>query len=148
MARRVIRGCRALGVRAVAVYSEADAGWPHVRDADQAVSIGGAPARESYLNVDRILAAARETGAQAVHPGYGFLSENWRFAKACEEAGLVFIGPPWRVIQRMGDKVEDRRRIRAPGVPVGPGSEGALASLEAAGASAGRLRYSAASEAA
>ena len=141
IARRVIRGCRALGVQAIAVYSEADAGWPHVRDADQAVSIGPAPARDSYLNVDRILAAARETGAQAVHPGYGFLSENWRFAKACEEAGLVFIGPPWRVIQQMGDKVEARRRMQAAGVPVVPGSEGALDSLEAAVTLADRIGY-------
>ena len=141
IARRVIRGCRALGVQAIAVYSEADAGWPHVRDADQAVSIGPAPARDSYLNVDRILAAARETGAQAVHPGYGFLSENWRFAKACEEAGLVFIGPPWRVIQQMGDKVEARRRMQAAGVPVVPGSEGALDSLEAALTLADRIGY-------
>ena len=141
IARRVIRGCRALGVQAIAVYSEADAGWPHVRDADQAVSIGPAPARDSYLNVDRILAAAREMGAQAVHPGYGFLSENWRFAKACEEAGLVFIGPPWRVIQQMGDKVEARRRMQAAGVPVVPGSEGALDSLEAAVTLADRIGY-------
>jgi len=141
IARRVIRGCRALGVRSIAVYSEADAGWPHVRDADQAVLIGPAPARDSYLSVERILAAARETGAQGVHPGYGFLSENWRFAKACEEAGLVFIGPPWRVIQQMGDKVEARRRMQAAGVPVVPGSEGALDSLEAAAALAGRIGY-------
>jgi acetyl-CoA carboxylase biotin carboxylase subunit len=141
IARRVIRGCRALGLRAVAVYSEADAGWPHVRDADQAVLIGPAPARDSYLNVDRILAAARETGAQAVHPGYGFLSENWRFAKACEEAGLVFIGPSWRVIEQMGDKVEARRRMQAAGVPVVPGSEGAIDSLEAAVALADRIGY-------
>ena len=141
IARRVIRGCRSLGVRSVAVYSEADAGWPHVRDADQVVLIGPAPARDSYLSVDRILAAARETGAQAVHPGYGFLSENWRFAKACEEAGLVFIGPSWRVIQQMGDKVEARRRMQAAGVPVVPGSEGALDSLEAATGLAGRIGY-------
>ena len=80
IARRVIRGCRALGVRTVAVYSEADAGWPHVADADEAVLIGPAPARESYLDGERILEAARRTNAQAVHPGYGFLSENWRFA--------------------------------------------------------------------
>jgi acetyl-CoA carboxylase biotin carboxylase subunit len=141
IARRVIRGCRALGVRAIAVYSEADTGWPHVTDADQAVLIGPAPARDSYLNVDRLLAAARETGAQAIHPGYGFLSENWRFARACEEAGLVFIGPSWRVIQQMGDKVEARRRMQAAGVPVVPGSEGALDSLEDAAALAERIGY-------
>jgi acetyl-CoA carboxylase biotin carboxylase subunit len=132
IARRVIRACRALGVRAIAVHSEADAASPHVADADQAVLIGPAPARESYLDIDRILAAARESGARAVHPGYGFLSENWRFAKACEEGGLVWIGPSWRVIQQMGDKVEARRRMREAGVPVVPGSEGALDTLEAA----------------
>jgi acetyl-CoA carboxylase biotin carboxylase subunit len=132
IARRVIRACRALGVRAIAVHSEADAASPHVADADQAVLIGPAPARESYLDIDRILAAARESGARAVHPGYGFLSENWRFAKACEEGALVWIGPSWRVIQQMGDKVEARRRMREAGVPVVPGSEGALDTLEAA----------------
>src|SRR5262249_19897764 len=94
-ARRVLRACRAAGVRSIAVCSEADAGWPHVTDADEAVLIGPAPARESYLDPQRILTAARERGAQAVHPGYGFLSENWRFAKACEEAGLIWIGPTW-----------------------------------------------------
>jgi acetyl-CoA carboxylase biotin carboxylase subunit len=141
IARRVIRGCRRLGVRAIAVYSEADAGWPHVAEADEAVLIGPAPARESYLHFERVLGAARKTGARAVHPGYGFLSENWRFAKACEEADLVWIGPPWRVIQQMGDKVEARRRMREAAVPVVPGSEGALDSLEAAEAVGGRIGY-------
>ena len=141
IARRVIRACRALGIRAIAVHSEADAGWPHVADADQAVAIGPAPARESYLNIERILAAARESGARAVHPGYGFLSENWRFAKACEEAGLVFVGPPWGVIQQMGDKVAARRRMREAGVPVVPGSDGALDTLEAAAAVGGTVGY-------
>ena len=93
IARRVIRGCRAMGIHAIAVYSEADAGWPHVADADEAVAIGPAPARDSYLDIARLLEAARRTKAEAVHPGYGFLSENWRFAQACEAAGLVFIGP-------------------------------------------------------
>jgi acetyl-CoA carboxylase biotin carboxylase subunit len=141
IARRVIRACRALGIRAISVYSEADAGWPHVADADQAVEIGPAPARESYLNIDRLLAAARETGARAVHPGYGFLSESWRFARACEEAGLVWIGPPWRVIQQMGDKVAARERMRAAGVPVVPGSQGALDALPAAHAMGEQIGY-------
>ena len=129
IARRIIRACRALGVRAVAVYSAADAGWPHVADADEAVEIGPAPARESYLDIDRLLAAARASGARAIHPGYGFLSESWRFARACEEAGLTWVGPPWRVIQQMGDKVAARARMREAGVPVVPGSAGALDSL-------------------
>ena len=141
IARRVIRGCRRLGIRAIAVYSEADAGWPHAKDADEAVLIGPAPARESYLDFERVLGAARRTGAQAVHPGYGFLSENWRFAKACEEAGLVWVGPSWRVIQQMGDKVEARRRMSEAGVPIVPGSEGAVGSLESAMSIGERIGY-------
>ena len=141
IARRVIRGCRALGVRTVAVYSEADAGWPHVADADEAVLIGPAPARESYLDGGRILEVARRTNAQAVHPGYGFLSENWRFAQACEAAGLIFVGPPWQVIERMGDKVGARRLMAGVGVPVVPGSDGPVDSAEAAREIAGRIGY-------
>ena len=141
IARRVIRGCRALGVRAIAVYSEADAAWPHVADADEAVAIGSAPARQSYLDIERVIDAARRTGAQAIHPGYGFLSENWRFAQACEAAGLVFIGPSWPVIQQMGDKIGARRIMAAAGVPVVPGSDGPLDSVDAAREVAGRTGY-------
>jgi acetyl/propionyl-CoA carboxylase alpha subunit len=141
IARRIIRAARALGIRTVAVHSEADAGWPHVADADEAVAIGPAPARESYLDVQRILDAARRADAEAVHPGYGFLSENWRFAQACEEAGLVFVGPPWRVIQQMGDKIGARRLMAAAGVPVVPGSDGPVDSIEAARAAASRIGY-------
>jgi acetyl-CoA carboxylase biotin carboxylase subunit len=141
IARRIIRACRSLGVRAIAVYSEADAGWPFVAEADQAVPIGPAPARDSYLSVERILEAARRTGAEAIHPGYGFLSENWRFAKACEEAGLVFIGPPWRVIQQMGDKVAARRLMALAGVPIVPGSDGPVDSVEGARGLAARIGY-------
>jgi acetyl-CoA carboxylase biotin carboxylase subunit len=141
IARRVIRGCRALGIRTVAVHSEADAGWPHVADADEAVLIGPAPARESYLDIERILDAARRTNAQAVHPGYGFLSENWRFAQACEAAGLIFVGPSWRVIRQMGDKIGARRLLAGAGVPVVPGSDGAVDSVEAAREVAGRIGY-------
>jgi acetyl-CoA carboxylase biotin carboxylase subunit len=141
IARRVIRGCRALGIRAVAVYSEADAAWPHVADADEAVRIGPAPARESYLDVERILDAARRTNAQAVHPGYGFLSENWRFAQACEAAGLIFVGPSWRVIQQMGDKVGARRLMAGAGVPVVPGSDGPVDSVATALEVAARVGY-------
>jgi acetyl-CoA carboxylase, biotin carboxylase subunit len=122
IARRIIRGCRALGLRTVAVYSEADRDALHVKDADHAVLLGAAPARESYLNVERILEAAREAGAQAVHPGYGFLSENWRFAEACARAGLTFVGPSAAAIRAMGDKPEARRRMAAAGVPIVPGS--------------------------
>jgi acetyl-CoA carboxylase biotin carboxylase subunit len=141
IARRVIRSCRALGVRSIAVYSEADAGWPHVADADESVAIGPAPARESYLDIPRLLEAAGRTKAEAVHPGYGFLSENWRFAQACEAAGLVFVGPSWRVIQQMGDKVAARGLMAAAGVPVVPGSDGPVESADAARDVAGRIGY-------
>ncbi|MFI9603727.1 acetyl/propionyl/methylcrotonyl-CoA carboxylase subunit alpha [Streptomyces sp. NPDC052043] len=124
IAVRVIRTLRALGVRSVAVFSDADAGARHVREADTAVRIGPAPAAESYLSVERILEAAARTGAQAVHPGYGFLAENAGFARACEEAGLVFIGPGADAISLMGDKIRAKETVRAAGVPVVPGSSG------------------------
>ena len=126
IALRVLRACRALGLRAVAVYSEADAGARHVALADQAVCIGPAAARDSYLNGAEILLAARLTGAEAVHPGYGFLSENAAFAAAVEEAGLAFIGPPSAAIRLMGDKVSAKRAMVAAGVPCVPGSAAAL----------------------
>ncbi|MFH2089651.1 MAG: biotin carboxylase N-terminal domain-containing protein [Pseudomonadota bacterium] len=121
IACRVMRSARTLGYRTVAVYSDADATAPHVALADEAVRIGPAPAAESYLKVDAILDAARLTGAQAVHPGYGFLSENAGFARACIEAGLVFIGPPPEAIAAMGDKAGAKRRMAAAGVPTAPG---------------------------
>ncbi|MFB7735176.1 biotin carboxylase N-terminal domain-containing protein [Streptomyces sp. NPDC056112] len=124
IAVRVIRTLRALGVRSVAVFSDADARARHVREADTAVRIGPAPAAESYLSVERILEAAARTGAQAVHPGYGFLAENAGFARACEEAGLVFIGPPADAISLMGDKIRAKETVKAAGVPVVPGSSG------------------------
>ncbi|HXH83867.1 MAG TPA: acetyl-CoA carboxylase biotin carboxylase subunit [Candidatus Tectomicrobia bacterium] len=141
IARRVIRACRRLGLRTVAVHSEADGGALHVREADEAVLLGPAPARESYLAIDRIVDAARRTGADAVHPGYGFLSENWRFAEACARAGLVFVGPPPEVIRAMGDKTEARRLMEAAGVPTVPGSRGAVADAAKAEAVAARIGY-------
>ncbi|WP_089105205.1 acetyl-CoA carboxylase biotin carboxylase subunit [Streptomyces hyaluromycini] len=121
IAVRVIRTLRSLGVRSVAVYSDADADARHVREADTAVRIGPAPAGESYLSVQRLLEAAAVSGAQAVHPGYGFLAENAAFARACEEAGLVFIGPPADAIALMGDKIRAKETVAAAGVPVVPG---------------------------
>ena len=109
IACRVIKTARRLGIKTVAVYSEADAGARHVRLADEAVLIGPAPARESYLVIERIVAAARQTGAQAIHPGYGFLSENEDFCHACEAAGIVFIGPPVSAIRAMGSKSEAKK---------------------------------------
>jgi acetyl-CoA carboxylase biotin carboxylase subunit len=132
IALRIIRACRKLGIRTIAVYSEADAGAPHARAADVAVPIGPAPARESYLSIERVVAAAREIGAAAVHPGYGFLSENWRFADACQKAGLVFVGPPPEVLRTMGEKTEARRIVARAGVPVLPGSDGPVGSAAAA----------------
>ncbi|MEV6940931.1 acetyl/propionyl/methylcrotonyl-CoA carboxylase subunit alpha [Streptomyces sp. NPDC051172] len=124
IAVRVIRTLRSLGVRSVAVFSDADADARHVREADTAVRIGPAPAAESYLSVERLLEAAARTGARAVHPGYGFLAENAGFARACADAGLVFIGPPAEAISLMGDKIRAKETVKAAGVPVVPGSSG------------------------
>ncbi|WP_326705739.1 acetyl/propionyl/methylcrotonyl-CoA carboxylase subunit alpha [Streptomyces cyaneofuscatus] len=124
IAVRVIRTLRELGVRSVAVFSDADADARHVREADTAVRIGPPPAAESYLSVPALLEAARRTGAQAVHPGYGFLAENAEFAAACTDAGLVFIGPPASAISLMGDKIRAKETVAAAGVPVVPGSSG------------------------
>jgi acetyl-CoA carboxylase biotin carboxylase subunit len=141
IARRIIRGCRARGLGSVAVYSEADRDAPHVKDADRAFAIGPAPARDSYLDIGRIIAAARESGADAVHPGYGFLSENWRFAEACAQAGLTFIGPSPEAIRAMGDKTEARRRMAAAGVPIVPGSPDPVADAAAAERFAASVGY-------
>ncbi|KUO01926.1 acetyl/propionyl/methylcrotonyl-CoA carboxylase subunit alpha [Streptomyces caeruleatus] len=124
IAVRVIRTLRSLGVRSVAVFSDADADARHVREADTAVRLGPAPAAESYLSVERLLEAAARTGARAVHPGYGFLAENAGFARACADAGLVFIGPPADAISLMGDKIRAKETVKAAGVPVVPGSSG------------------------
>ncbi|MEO8604105.1 MAG: biotin carboxylase N-terminal domain-containing protein [bacterium] len=125
IARRVMRTLRRLGIASVAVYSDADADAPHVAEADEAVRIGPPPSRESYLDIDRILAAAAATGADAVHPGYGFLAENADFAARCAAAGLIFIGPGEDAIRRMGSKVGARQIMAAAGVPIVPGVSGA-----------------------
>ena len=117
----MIRSARALGLRTVAVYSDADRGAAHVREADDAVRIGPAAAAESYLSIEAIIDAARRTGAEAVHPGYGFLAESADLARACADAGLVFVGPSPEAIERMGRKTEAREIAEAAGVPVVPG---------------------------
>jgi acetyl-CoA/propionyl-CoA carboxylase biotin carboxyl carrier protein len=121
IARRVIRTLRLLGIRSVAVYSDADASAPHVREADLAVRIGPAPAADSYLDIDAVISAARASGAQAIHPGYGFLSESVGLAEACAESGIVFIGPSVGALQIMGDKARAREHVLRHGVPVVPG---------------------------
>ncbi|GAC1434985.1 MAG: acetyl-CoA carboxylase biotin carboxylase subunit [Thermoanaerobaculia bacterium] len=129
IAVRVIRACREMGHATVAVYSEADRAALHVIYADEAMPIGPAPSRESYLRIDRIIDAAKKTGAEAVHPGYGFLAENANFARACGDAGLTFIGPSPESIDAMGSKTESRRRMKAAGVPVVPGLTEAVKSV-------------------
>jgi acetyl/propionyl-CoA carboxylase alpha subunit len=122
IAVRIIRACRELGIESIAVYSDADADAVHVRAADRAVRIGPPPAAESYLRVDAIIAAAEETGAQAIHPGYGFLSEQPALAQACTAAGIVFVGPGVETLDSLGDKIAARQRASAAGVPVVPGT--------------------------
>jgi acetyl-CoA carboxylase, biotin carboxylase subunit len=140
IAVRVIRALHELDIEAVAVYSSADESALHVKLADRAVRIGPAPAAQSYLNVASVVAAATTTGCEAVHPGYGFLSENPAFVAACEDNDLVFVGPPADVMARMGDKVEAKREMAHAGVPLVPGSEGAVSPDEAR-ALAGEIGY-------
>jgi len=131
IAIRIFRACAKLGIRSAAIYSDADRDALHVRCADEAHPCGAAPARESYLDIERILAIARECGADAIHPGYGFLSENAELAEACARAGIRFVGPPGRLIRTLGDKVASRRAAVAAGVPIVPGATDALGDDEA-----------------
>ncbi|MEV4621674.1 biotin carboxylase N-terminal domain-containing protein [Asanoa sp. NPDC049573] len=141
IARRVLRTANRLGVRTIAVYSEADADLPFVAEADEAVLIGPANVAQSYRNVEAILQAAKTTGAQAVHPGYGFLSENAEFARAVEAAGLIWVGPGPAAISAMGDKINARNLMAAAGVPVAPGTTDPAASVDAAVEAAAGIGY-------
>src|SRR5262245_54398817 len=141
IACRVIKTARRIGVKTVAVYSDADRGARHVAMADEAVHIGPAPARESYLVANKIIDAAKHTGAQAIHPGYGFLSENAGFAEACAKAGLVFIGPPPAAIRAMGSKSEAKKIMEKAGVPLVPGYHGDDQSPELLAKEAARIGY-------
>ncbi|HEX2762630.1 MAG TPA: acetyl/propionyl/methylcrotonyl-CoA carboxylase subunit alpha [Allosphingosinicella sp.] len=141
IACRVMRTARKMGIATVAVYSDADARAPHVRMADQSVRLGPPPASESYLNADLIIAACKETGAEAVHPGYGFLSERESFARALEEAGIAFIGPPPRAIAAMGDKIESKKLAREAGVSIVPGFVGEIDDTEHAVRIAAEIGY-------
>ncbi|ATB27811.1 acetyl-CoA carboxylase biotin carboxylase subunit [Melittangium boletus] len=141
IARRIQTVAKGMGLATVAVYSDADAGLPFVREADEAVRLGPAPPRDSYLNIPALLEAARATGADAVHPGYGFVSESAGFARACQDAGLVFVGPPAEAMLRMKDKSQARQLVAAAGVPVVPGSEDVLPDVDAARVAAERIGY-------
>src|SRR5271169_1969010 len=126
IAVRIIRACREMGIESVAVYSDVDRRAQHVRKADYAYHIGPPAASESYLNIDKILDVARSSGAEAIHPGYGFLSENARFARACLDAGIKFIGPTAESMEMMGSKTRARQNMKRAGVPFVPGSERGL----------------------
>ena len=141
IARRVLRTVRAMGLAGVAVYSDADAGAPHAREADEAVRIGPPPSRESYLAIDRILDAARAVGADAIHPGYGFLAENAELVARCADAGITFIGPPADAVRRMGSKIEAKAIAAAVGVPVIPGVSGVGLTDEALAAEARAIGF-------
>ncbi|AMO31209.1 acetyl-CoA carboxylase biotin carboxylase subunit [Lysinibacillus sphaericus] len=141
IARRVIRTCKRLNINTVAIYSEADAESLHVKDADEAYCVGKPPVAQSYLNIERILEIALENGVEAVHPGYGLLSENAEFAKRCEEEGLIFIGPSADVIASMGSKLEARKTMKAAGVPIVEGVEAPIKDAEEATEIAKRLGY-------
>ncbi|HEX5084537.1 MAG TPA: acetyl-CoA carboxylase biotin carboxylase subunit [Blastocatellia bacterium] len=141
IACRVIWACRELGIKTVAVHSEADRDALHVRFADEAICIGPAPSAQSYLNIPQIISAAEITNVDAIHPGYGFLSENPHFAEVCRECNITFIGPSPEVIRMMGDKSEAKRTMKAAGAPVTPGSEGLIEDEETAVKEAGRIGY-------
>ncbi|RSK36911.1 acetyl-CoA carboxylase biotin carboxylase subunit [Bhargavaea beijingensis] len=141
IASRIIRTCRKLGIRTIAVHSQADAGLPFVQEADQSFEIGPGPVPQSYLKGDEIIELAKREGADAIHPGYGLLSENASFARKVQEAGLTFIGPAADVIEKMGDKIEARRAMIDAGVPVVPGTEEGVATLEEALGAAEDIGY-------
>jgi acetyl-CoA carboxylase biotin carboxylase subunit len=141
IASRVIRTCKKMGISTVAIYSEADKDALHVKLADEAFLVGGPRVHESYLNIDRIIEVAKETGTEAIHPGYGLLSENTNFANKCQEVGLTFIGPSTEVIAKMGSKIEARRAMEKAGVPVVPGITQPLKDEEEAVVVAGQIGY-------
>ena len=132
IACRIMRTVNSMGIKTVAVYSDADAGTPHMMMADEAVNIGGAASADSYLRAERIIKAAQDTGAEAIHPGFGFLSENADFVEAVEASGLVFIGPGTRAIRVMGDKIESKALASSSGVSTVPGTDGAVSDAEEA----------------
>ena len=141
IACRIARTAKRMGLRTIAVYSEADAQARHVQMADEAHLLGAAPPRESYLNIARIIAAAKASGAEAIHPGYGFLSENADFAEACEAAGLIFVGPPAPAIRAMGSKATAKALMEKAGVAVVPGYHGEAQDIETFAREAKRIGF-------
>ena len=142
IALRILRTCKEMGIKTVAVYSTADRDLKHVKLADEAICIGGPTPKESYLNVPRIIAAAEVTGAQAIHPGYGFLSENADFAEQVERSGFIFVGPTSQSIRLMGDKVSAIKAMKHSGVPTVPGSDGPGSAARESGVCQGRVATS------
>ena len=141
IAIRVMRACRELGIETIAIYSSADKNALHVKYADEAFLVGEAPPSKSYLNMERIIDIAHKSGAEAVHPGYGFLAENYRFAKLCHDEGITFIGPSWQTIEAMGSKIGSKAMMKAAGVPVVPGTEGGVRNHEEACRIADEIGY-------
>src|SRR3989449_10114144 len=141
IALRIIRTCKRLRIRTVAVYSEPDLESKHVTSADEAYQIGSGPPAESYLNIAKIVKTAKKSGVEAVHAGYGFLAENADFAKACEESGLVFIGPSSKILSNVANKFESKRLAKAAGVPVVPGANREIESVEEAEAEARKIGF-------
>ncbi|WP_077703784.1 acetyl-CoA carboxylase biotin carboxylase subunit [Virgibacillus dokdonensis] len=141
IAVRIIRTCKKLNIQTVSVYSEADKHAPHVKMADESYLIGPPRVQESYLNAEKVIAIAKEAKADAIHPGYGFLSENAGFAKQCEQAGFIFVGPRSQVIQKMGNKIEARSAMKEAGVPIVPGTEDAIVTVEDALLHANQISY-------
>src|SRR5215212_9160484 len=141
IAIRVMRTLEELGIASVAVYSEPDRDAPHARRADESYLLGPGPAAQSYLVVEKILDVAQKSGAEAIHPGYGFLAENAAFAKACDDAGFVFIGPPASAIEAMGSKTRARELMQAAGVPIVPGTTEPVPDLDVARAAAEEIGY-------
>ncbi|MFA5416397.1 MAG: biotin carboxylase N-terminal domain-containing protein, partial [Methanoregula sp.] len=130
IAIRVMRACRELDIETVAIYSSADTNSLHVKYADEAFQVGEAHPSKSYLNMERIIDIAKKSGAEAVHPGYGFLAENYRFARICQDEGLIFIGPQSRTIQAMGSKIGSKKMMKEAGVPVLPGTDDGISDIE------------------
>ena len=141
IAVRIIRACKEMNIKTVAVYSNIDKNAMHVKLADEAICIGDAPASKSYLNIQSILEAANVTGADSIHPGFGFLSENPKFAKICEECNIKFIGPSYKVIDLMGNKANSKECMKKAGIPVIPGSDGAVKDLKDAINIAREIKY-------